>query len=153
MRLAAILFALLATACIKPPGDKTQTGPTIFVTLDPDSGFEATSDETSPDLTLPTNATQYSFKLIVDTTRGYASDSSTSMEPEVTDVKASITLAGANIPPLMLTVDKTTTEWTYTSQNIAVPSSFKMQSLAVHADAHDEGGLSSNIIDFNCLLR
>jgi hypothetical protein len=75
------------------------------------------------------------------------------MYPEVTDVKASITLAGANIPALMLTVDTTMSEWSYTSQSITVPASFKMQSLVVHADAHDDDGLASNIIDFTCLLR
>ena len=147
-----ILIALVA-GCIKPPTEKTQTGPRIDVTLDPDSGLEATSSETNPDLTLPTNATQYSFKLIVDTTRGYAYDGSTSNEPDVTEVTASIMLAGANIPTLTLTVDTTMTEWSYTSQNITVPSSFKNQSMMVHADAHDETGLASNIINFNCALH
>jgi hypothetical protein len=147
------LLALLAAGCIKPPGEKTQTGPTILVTLDPDSGFEATSAESMPDLTLPTNATQYSFDLIVDTTRGQAYDGSTSMYPDVTNVNASITLAGANIPALTLTVDTTMSEWSYKSQKITVPASFKMQSLVVRADAHDDDGLASNIIDFTCLLR
>jgi hypothetical protein len=148
----AIIFGALLAGCIKPPTEKTQTGPTISVTLDPDSGFEATSFETNPDLSLPTNATQYSFKLIVDTTKGYVSGD-TSNEPEVTEVNASIMLPGANIPTLTLTVDMTMSEWTYTSQNITVPSSFKNQSMMVHSDAHDETGLASNIINFNCALH
>ena len=152
--LVALLVALLvASGCIRPPSEKSQTGPTIEVLLDPDSGFEASSNDSNPALTLPTNATQYSFKLVVDTTKGQAYDGTKSVYPEVTDVKASITLAGANIPALMLTADTTLSEWTYTSQSITVPSSFKMQSLVVHADAHDDVGLSSNIVDFNCLLR
>ena len=51
MRHAIVLVALLA-GCIKPPTDKSQRGPTISVTLDPDSGFEATSTIFNPG-TLP----------------------------------------------------------------------------------------------------
>ena len=154
MKRAIVLVGLVAlvTGCIKPPTEKSQSGPTISVTLDPDSGFEATSSETNPYLTLPTNATQYSFKLIVDTSRGYVSGTDT-QEPDVTDVKATIMLAGANIPTLTLTADTTMSEWTYASQTITVPSSFKNQSMMVHSDAHDASGLSSNIIDFACALR
>jgi hypothetical protein len=151
MKNAIIVVALLA-GCIKPPTEKTQTGPTIEVTIKPDTGFDATSFETNPYITLPTNATQYSFKLIVDTTKGYVSGDSNN-EPEVTEVNASIMLAGANIPTLTLTVDTTMSEWSYTSQSLTVPSSFKNQSMMVHSDAHDETGLSSNIINFNCGLH
>jgi len=148
-----VLIAIAASGCIKPPGEKTETGPTITVTLDPDSGSNATSDQSSPGLSLATGATSYTFKLIVDTNKGSAYDGSTTMYPDVTEVHASIMLAGANIPTLTLVVDTTMTEWTYTSQTVTVPSSFKTQSMMVHSDAHDDNGLASNILDFNCALR
>jgi hypothetical protein len=153
MRSLLIVVVASLTACIQPPTSKSSSGPTITVTLDPDSGFDATSNETNPYLSLPTNATQYSFKLIVDTNKGMAYDGSEYTYPEVTMATASITLAGANIPALTLAVDNTQSEATYTSQGITVPSSFKNQSMMVHADAHDASGLSSNLVDFMCKLQ
>ncbi|HTL36147.1 MAG TPA: hypothetical protein VL326_23610 [Kofleriaceae bacterium] len=152
--LIVLVLAAPLAACIQPPVSKSQTGPTITVTLDPDSGFEADNTDTNPYLTLPTNATQYSFKLIVKTNTGEAYDGNDYTHPDVTMATAAITLASANIPTLTLTVDNTLSDWTYTSQGITVPASFKNTgTMMVHADAHDASGLASNIVNFNCALK
>jgi hypothetical protein len=149
-----VLLVLATAACIKPPGDKSQTGPTIEVTLAPDTGSSTSSTSSSPGLTLPTGATSYSFKLIIMTDKGEAYDGDSYTYPDVTEAHASLTLTGANIPAITLDVDSSLSEWTYTSHDkITVPSSFKMQSMMVHADAKDASGLSSNILDFSCMLR
>lgn len=152
MRYVGIALAL--TACVKPPDEKTQVGPTIDVELKPPTGFGASSSESSPYLSLGTGATAYTFKVIVGTNRGETYDGSKYTHPDVTKVSATVQLAGANIPAITLDVDMTQSEWTYTSHDlISVPSSFKGQKLTVHADAHDTAGLSSNLIDFMCALQ
>lgn len=147
-----ILLSLALGACVRPPNEKTQYGPTIDVALKIPSGSEAT--ESSPVLFLSTGATAYTFKVIVTTTKGETYDGSKYTHPDVTMASAAVQLAGANIPAITLDVDTTQSEWTYTSHDmISVPSSFKGQKLTVHGDAKDANGLSSNLVDFMCTLE
>ena len=148
-----VLITLTLAACVRPPNEKTQYGPTIDVELrPPNTSFGAT--ESSPYLSLPTGATAYTFKVIVTTMKGETYDGSKSTHPNVTMASAAVQLAGANIPPITLDVDMTQSEWTYTSHDmLSVPSSFKGQKLTVHGDAKDANGLSSNLVDFMCTLE
>ena len=148
-----MLMLLALGACVRPPNDKTQYGPTIDVELKPpNTSFGAT--ESSPYLSLGTGATAYTFKVIVTTMKGETYDGSKYTHPNVTMASAVVQLAGANIPAITLDVDMTQTEWTYTSHDmISVPSSFKGQKLTVHGDAKDANGLSSNLVDFMCNLQ
>ena len=149
-----ILIALALGACVRPPNEKTQDGPTITVKLKPPSGFGATSDDSSPYLSLGTGATSYTFQFIITTNRGETYDGNKYTHPDVTKASGTVQLAGANIPAIMLDVDTTQSEWTYTGHDmISVPSSFKGQKLTVHGDAHDANGLSSNLVDFMVSLQ
>lgn len=146
-----IASCAFAAGCFTGAGDKTETGPTIQVRITPEVGSQVTNTTTNPQIRLDTTSMTYAFELSVGVRKGHLDSDDEFRDLEVESIPYELGLDGHTFPATPLEPEPGGLTWKLNEQ-IAIPMSFASQSFTVHAQAVDENGLRSNVVDLSVLL-
>ncbi|NVB84959.1 MAG: hypothetical protein HOV81_41715 [Kofleriaceae bacterium] len=146
-----LLFLLICGACTVQPRD--YTGATIEIQMI-NNGIGAVHEDTPmPSFKLGTD-TEYSIEIQIFTYQGTASENGMTSSSEVASVETTFALGDMALPSPEYMSDGSIISADFRSTTpLVIPASAMGSVLAVHASAHDDNGLSSNLIEMQVDLK